>query len=95
MESYSQSKLISAAVPRGALHAATLTALLLAGTQSAPAATETVLHSFGGSPDGANPNSQIPIFDKAGNLYGTTSAGGAYNLGTVWKLSPSGTETIL
>jgi len=37
--------------------------------------TESVLYSFGGSPDGAAPLSG-PIFDQAGNLYGTTSTGG-------------------
>jgi uncharacterized repeat protein (TIGR03803 family) len=55
--------------------------------------TETVLHSFGGqSTDGASPNSQ-PVFDLAGNLYGTTTNGGAagcgtLGCGTIFKLSP-------
>jgi len=35
--------------------------------------------------DGANPLSQ-PIVDTAGNLYGTTAAGGAFNSGTVYEL---------
>ena len=41
------------------------------------------------------------VMDSHGNLYGTTQAGGAYNLGAAWELSPpiiSGgpwTETIL
>ena len=39
------------------------------------------------------------IFDRAGNLYGTTWAGGAYYAGTVYELSPAGngtwTRTIL
>jgi uncharacterized repeat protein (TIGR03803 family) len=39
------------------------------------------------------------IFDKAGNMYGTTSQGGAFNLGTAWELTPNGaggfTETVL
>jgi uncharacterized repeat protein (TIGR03803 family) len=34
--------------------------------------------------------------DKAGNLYGTTNTGGAnIYLGTVFKLAPDGTETVL
>lgn len=33
--------------------------------------------------------------DNAGNLYGSTVAGGAHGLGTVFKLTPNGTETIL
>jgi uncharacterized repeat protein (TIGR03803 family) len=28
------------------------------------------------------------IFDKEGNLYGTTFQGGAYNQGTVFKVTP-------
>ena len=35
------------------------------------------------------------IFDSAGNLYGTTFAGGTYGKGTVFELSPYGTETVL
>jgi uncharacterized repeat protein (TIGR03803 family) len=60
--------------------------------------TETVLYSFQGGSDGAAPNSPL-IFDQAGNLYGTTFGGGAYQQGTVFKLSPNGsggwTESIL
>jgi uncharacterized repeat protein (TIGR03803 family) len=50
---------------------------------------ETVLHSFTGSNDGANPTS-TPIFDKAGNLYVTTSGGGSPSCqcGTIFELSP-------
>jgi uncharacterized repeat protein (TIGR03803 family) len=43
--------------------------------------TETVLYNFRGSPeDGALPDGGL-IFDKAGNLYGTTEAGGAHSCG--------------
>jgi uncharacterized repeat protein (TIGR03803 family) len=63
-----------------------------------PAGTETVLHSFTGH-DGAHPVAGL-IADAAGNLYGTTLEGGASNAcpsgcGTVFKLSPTGSETIL
>ena len=44
----------------------------------------TTLHSFGG-PDGAGPRAAV-IADASGNLYGTTSAGGASDSGTVFKL---------
>jgi uncharacterized repeat protein (TIGR03803 family) len=48
--------------------------------------TETVLYSFlGGKNDGAYPRSDL-IFDKLGNLYGTTAGGGPLNYGTVFEL---------
>jgi uncharacterized repeat protein (TIGR03803 family) len=49
--------------------------------------TESVLYSFQGGTDGGSP-SGVPIFDKAGNLYGTASNYGAYGAGTVFELSP-------
>jgi uncharacterized repeat protein (TIGR03803 family) len=56
------------------------------------------LWSFSSTGDGFNPMSCL-VFDVAGNLYGTTFEGGAFNLGTVYKLSPNGsggwTETVI
>ena len=49
-----------------------------------------VIHEFKG-PDGAEPFSSL-IFDSSGNLYGTTDQGGAHNFGTVFELSPSGSN---
>jgi uncharacterized repeat protein (TIGR03803 family) len=65
-----------------------------------PSGTEAVLWSFGNGTDGQYPSSGL-VFDAEGNLYGTTSGGGAYGGGTVFELSaPAGdegswTETIL
>jgi uncharacterized repeat protein (TIGR03803 family) len=60
--------------------------------------TETVIHSFGNGSDGTNPLGGV-IFDGAGNLYGTTSAGGIHGGGTVFELSPKDgggwTETVI
>lgn len=63
--------------------------------------TEQILHTFqGDSNDGAYPTGTL-VFDKQGNLYGTTQAGGPHNLGTIFELSPPAavgddwTETIL
>jgi uncharacterized repeat protein (TIGR03803 family) len=49
--------------------------------------TESVLHRFSNNP-GANPFSGL-TFDAAGNLYGTTIAGGPVDGGTVFKLAPN------
>jgi uncharacterized repeat protein (TIGR03803 family) len=47
--------------------------------------TETVLHSFRGLSDGADPVSGV-ILDAAGNVYGTSRFGGAFGNGTVYQL---------
>jgi uncharacterized repeat protein (TIGR03803 family) len=49
--------------------------------------TEKVLHNFTNGDDGGYPYAGL-IFDAAGNLYGTTSEGGANKLGTVFELTP-------
>ena len=59
-----------------------------------PAGQETVLYTFSGGVDGANPYAGV-ISDPAGNLYGTATAGGKSNAGVVYKVDPSGTETVL
>ncbi len=59
--------------------------------------TEKVLYSFAGTPDGASPLSG-PLLDQAGNLYGTTSAGGANGYGTLYQLKASAsgwTENVI
>ncbi len=62
--------------------------------------SESVLHSFTGGADGRDPLGGV-IVDPQGNLYGTTTDGGAYGYGVVFELTPpsSGgapwTETVL
>ncbi len=54
---------------------------------------ESVLHSFGGSGDGQNPDAGLHSVDRT--LYGTTYAGGVNGYGAVFSLTPSGTEIVL
>jgi len=54
-----------------------------------------ILYSFSGGSDGAYPS---VIVGRDGNLYGLTSAGGAYGAGVVFQLSPGAngwTESVL
>ena len=59
--------------------------------------TEEVIYSFQQGTDGNSPISNL-VFDKAGNLYGTTSEGGL-GRGVIFKLAPVGggnwTETVV
>lgn len=73
-----------------------LVALLLAmaATMPAPAQTFNVLYNFSGGPGGYDPWGPL-LRDKAGNLYGTTAAGGGSDCGTVFKLAKDGTESVL
>jgi uncharacterized repeat protein (TIGR03803 family) len=68
-------------------------------TPSGSGYTESILYTFTGGSDGGYPFQDGKLLlDKSGNLYGTTSSGGAYGFGTVFELtpSPSGwTETVL
>lgn len=52
--------------------------------------TETILYSFAASGDAAFPSSEL-VMDKSGNLYGTTTLGGANDLGAVYEVSPPAT----
>src|ERR1700731_5083214 len=61
--------------------------------------TETVLYRFTGGKNGYFPDGDV-IADKHGNLYGTTYYGGTNGCngngcGTVYRLTPGGTETVL
>jgi uncharacterized repeat protein (TIGR03803 family) len=57
-------------------------------TRSGDSWMETVLYSFGDSPDAAGPGSVL-VFDHAGNLLGTSPDGGAFSQGTIYELSQS------
>jgi uncharacterized repeat protein (TIGR03803 family) len=55
---------------------------------------ETVLYSFTGTPDGANPYGGL-VLDAEGNLYGTTYGGGAAGYGTLFEINATSNETVL
>jgi uncharacterized repeat protein (TIGR03803 family) len=59
-----------------------------------PDGSETVLHVFTNGGDGAYPHAGL-IADKKGNLYGTTSLGGKYGAGTIFRVKSDGAEKIL
>ncbi|HEX3943884.1 MAG TPA: choice-of-anchor tandem repeat GloVer-containing protein [Rhizomicrobium sp.] len=79
-------------------------AMLIAFASAAEAKNDHVLYSFaGGNGDGARPLAGL-FTDAQGNFYGTTANGGSenecdqvggYGCGTVFKLAPDGTETVL
>jgi uncharacterized repeat protein (TIGR03803 family) len=53
-----------------------------------------ILHEFGVSKgDGTNPAAEL--INIRGTLYGTTSLGGVYGLGTVFSITKGGKETVL
>jgi uncharacterized repeat protein (TIGR03803 family) len=59
--------------------------------------TDNVIHVFGNGQDGSQPMGG-PVFDSAGNLYGTANLGGAHGNGAVYEATHSGqrwNETIL
>jgi uncharacterized repeat protein (TIGR03803 family) len=56
--------------------------------------TETVLYNFTGRQDGKWPVTAL-ITDSAGDLFGTTFLGGAFDQGAIFKLDPSGNEVLL
>jgi uncharacterized repeat protein (TIGR03803 family) len=51
--------------------------------------TESVLYSFTGGSDGADPQWCGVIFDATGTLYGMTTDGGTQGMGVVYKLTPN------
>jgi uncharacterized repeat protein (TIGR03803 family) len=59
-----------------------------------PTGALTMLHAFSGGVDGASPEAAL-IQAKDGNLYGLTPSGGSHLLGTIFKLSLSGTLTTI
>lgn len=74
--------------------AAGIFAFIFISARGARGQSYSVLHSFTGGSDGGNPEGGL-VADSAGNLYSTTSHGGASGDGTVFKMTPTGVETVL
>jgi len=82
--------------------------IALTATRPAQAQTFTLIYTFSGAPDGAYPVAGL-VQDAAGSLYGTTQLGGitagvcakinGFNglngCGTIFKLDPTGAESVL
>lgn len=77
------------------LHAASVLmfAIVALAPTVAGAQAFTLLYSFHGG-FGEYPLAGV-IVDSRGNIYGTTSEGGAHGMGTVFKVTASGSETVL
>src|SRR5438552_6720909 len=56
-------------------------------TNSGGTWTQTVIHAFTGAEDGSGPGARVTV-DRAGNVYGMAPTGGAYGLGTIYKIHP-------
>ena len=54
--------------------------------------SRTVIYRFSG-PDGQSPLGRL-IFDRAGNIYGTTAGGGPHGGGTIFELTRNGSQWI-
>jgi uncharacterized repeat protein (TIGR03803 family) len=73
----------------------TSSAVVTADYAILPRVTATILYSFGVSAtDGRYPFAGV-IQGSDGNFYGTTAYGGKFDAGTVFRVTPDGTETIL
>src|SRR5436309_1076132 len=54
-------------------------------TNSGGTWTQTVIHAFTGGDDGSGPGARLTL-DRSGNVYGMVPTGGAYGLGTIYKI---------
>ena len=72
-----------------------VTSGILVSGQAAGAQTRLeVVHAFAGGTDGANPRASL-IQGTDGDFYGTSTKGGAFDLGTIFKMTPGGVVTVL
>ncbi len=60
-----------------------------------PTGTLTTIYNFSGTPDGATPKSGLVLGNTGNFFWGTTTFGGTFGFGTVFKITSVGTLTIL
>ena len=85
------------AFPRVLLLVGSLLAFCATTSVASPAQSLTTLYSFCGQPgctDGTTPFAAV-VQGTDGNFYGTTSEGGMLNAGTIFKVTPGGSHTVL
>ena len=58
-------------------------------TNSGGTWTQSVIHAFTGGDDGSGPGARVTV-DQSGNVYGMAPTGGAYGLGTIYKIHQVG-----
>ena len=58
-------------------------------TNSGGTWTQSIIHAFTGGDDGSGPGARVTV-DQGGNIYGMTPTGGAYGLGTIYKIHQAG-----
>lgn len=88
--------MLDGSVKKAALCLGAMLAVACVAAQGARATTFHVIHEFAGGPgDGRDPWRGALYRDPSGNIFGTTIFGGANDLGTVFKIAPDGSETVL
>src|SRR5689334_6089506 len=68
--------------------------LLLVLVPNCSAQNYAIVYNFAVQPDGQNPNAAV-VRGTDGSLYGTTTGGGTYGEGSIFKIGPDGKETVL
>jgi uncharacterized repeat protein (TIGR03803 family) len=63
------------------------------GPKHRTAPTCPTIYNFTGGSDGSVPDAGL--FDLKGRLYGTTTTGGTSDLGTVYSITTSGSESVI
>lgn len=76
------------------LYPAVLLALLSAAPSSAAAQSVDVLHNFSGRSFSEGPQGSLLVASD-GQIYGTTMVGGTYSNGSIFRMTPSGSVTVL